>query len=320
MKKIISFDKELDFPSMIGEVTSISLDNTLEFIDNQTASGKFIISGTYKMTEASALEEDFNFEIPVEINLTETLDLTSTKIAIDNFNYEIVNDDILKCNIDVLIEGIEEIILTNNLENDEELTMSLEEEKINKEVEKLEEKIEKERIEEEVIAKKIVLEEKSNSIDLRECDGDPKDMKEIEVIDAIADKKDINEIKLKESEIKSDDKVVSQENNFENLEENMKQKLYQKEEEMNIKEVNIKNTKKEKRDTTDTDNNIGSLFQAFENSEETFTTYSVYILRKEDTIEKILDMYSVTREELSDYNDLSNLEIGSKIVIPTCNE
>lgn len=317
MKKIISFDKELDFPSMIGEITSISLNNNLEFVDNQTAGGKFIISGTYKMTEASALEEDFNFEIPVEINLTETLDLTSTKIAIDNFNYEIVNDDILKCNIDVLIEGIEEIILTNELESEEEITNSIEE-KINKEQEEKDEDIK-----EDVIAKKVVLEElnqKSKSMDLRECDGDPKSMKEIEVIDAIADKKDINEIELKESEIKDEDKSIFKENNVENLEDNINQKFYQKEEEVNMKEINIKKIKKEKKDTNDTDNNIGSLFQAFENSEETFTTYSVYILRKEDTVEKILDMYNVTREELSDYNDLSNLEIGSKIVIPRCNE
>ena len=66
--------------------------------------------------------------------------------------------------------------------------------------------------------------------------------------------------------------------------------------------------------------NISSLFQVFENSEETFTTYSVYIMRREDSIEKILDTYNVTREELSEYNDLSNLEIGSKIIIPNCNE
>ena len=67
-------------------------------------------------------------------------------------------------------------------------------------------------------------------------------------------------------------------------------------------------------------NNISSLFQVFENSEETFTTYSVYIIRKEDSIEKILDTYNVTKEELSEYNDLNNLEIGSKIIIPNCNE
>ena len=63
--------------------------------------------------------------------------------------------------------------------------------------------------------------------------------------------------------------------------------------------------------------NISSLFEAFSSTDETFKTYSVYILRREDTIETVLNKYSITREELSDYNDLENLEIGSKLVIPT---
>ena len=101
MKKIISFEKEIDFPSMIGEITSIALDHTLEFIDSNSIAGEFKISGTYKMTEASTLEEKFNYNIPVDITIVETFDLSSVKIFIDNFYYEIVNDDILKCNIDV---------------------------------------------------------------------------------------------------------------------------------------------------------------------------------------------------------------------------
>ena len=35
MKKIISFEKDITFPSMIGEITSISLDHSLKFIDNK---------------------------------------------------------------------------------------------------------------------------------------------------------------------------------------------------------------------------------------------------------------------------------------------
>ena len=39
-------------------------------------------------------------------------------------------------------------------------------------------------------------------------------------------------------------------------------------------------------------------------------------MRKEDTIETIMDKYKITKEQLSNYNDLDNLEIGSKVVIP----
>ena len=73
----------------------------------------------------------------------------------------------------------------------------------------------------------------------------------------------------------------------------------------------------EAKEETNPNNNISSLFEAFESTEETFKTYSVYILRQEDTIDTIMDKYKVTKEQLSEYNDLSNLEIGSKLVIPT---
>ena len=63
--------------------------------------------------------------------------------------------------------------------------------------------------------------------------------------------------------------------------------------------------------------NVGSLFSSFKDSDESFATYSVYIVRQNDTVELIMDKYQVTREELENYNDLSNLSIGSKIIVPT---
>ncbi len=99
----------------------------------------------------------------------------------------------------------------------------------------------------------------------------------------------------------------------------------EKKEEINIEENNNIITKEELKneeedDTVEEDKNISSLFETLSTSEETFTTYSIYILRKEDTIEKIMDKYKITKEELSDYNDLNNLEIGSKVIIPSTNE
>lgn len=271
MKKIVSFEKELDFPSMIGEIMSISLDHTLQFTDNSSASGEFIVSGTYKMTEASTIEEKFNYPIPALITLTEKLDLDSAKITINDFSYEIVNDDILKCTIDVMVEGTEEI----DLEEKEEV---------------LEEKEEKEELE---------IEEIIRDDQVRECDGSPKEEKEIEVEEIIETN---NEIVMPEAELTSHNSAVIEKIDKEESEYDMTNK-----EEKTV-------------DKLETSTNISSLFQVFENSEETFTTYSVYIVRKEDTLDKILDQYKVTKEELSDYNDLSNIEIGSKLIIPTCND
>lgn len=107
MKKIISFKKELEFSSMIGEVTAISLDDNLKFVDESNITGEFTVSGKYKLTEASRIEDDFSFKIPAEIILNEKLDLKTTKIEIADFYYEIENDDTMVCYIDVKVEGLE---------------------------------------------------------------------------------------------------------------------------------------------------------------------------------------------------------------------
>lgn len=109
MKKTISVNKNVEFPTMIGEITAISLDQNLKFTDQSNINGDLIVYGKYKMTEASIIEEDFEYKIPIEILLTEKLVLNTTKIEIDDFYYEIENDDSLKCYIDIKIEGIEEI-------------------------------------------------------------------------------------------------------------------------------------------------------------------------------------------------------------------
>lgn len=253
MKKIISFEKEIAFSSMIGEVTSIALDHTLKFTDSSSVNGNFVISGTYKMTEASTLEEKFSYEIPTEIDLSERLDLETCKISIDDFTYEVVNEDTLKCNIDVLVEGVEEVVLE---EDDVE-----------------------------------VLDD-----DERECDGDKKEDKEIE----IPIKEDIKDLNTDvEREEVDDDKSVEEVVTINKIDEKVKEE----------KEANDNNS-----------SDIGSLFASLDSAEETFTTYSVYIFRREDTLDKVLDKYKITREELCEYNDLDNLEIGSKLIIPSTNE
>ena len=109
MKKIISFEKQITFPSMIGEITTLDLEHNLNFIDNSNIEGELLLKGKYKLTEASRLEEEFSYKIPVEVILTEKLDLNTTKIDIEDFNYEIENEDTMICKIDLKVEGVEVI-------------------------------------------------------------------------------------------------------------------------------------------------------------------------------------------------------------------
>ena len=53
---------------------------------------------------------------------------------------------------------------------------------------------------------------------------------------------------------------------------------------------------------------------------DTYLTYKVYIYKEEDTIEKVLSKYKITKDQLSDYNNLEDIMPGSKLVIPSSND
>ena len=114
MRKVISFDKKLEFKTMIGEVTSISLDPNLKFSDDNDITGELVISGKYKLTAASRLEEDFLFSLPLEIALSEQLEEETRNVYVDDFRYDVDNDDdSLNCHIDLVVEGVEKIEVEN---------------------------------------------------------------------------------------------------------------------------------------------------------------------------------------------------------------
>lgn len=240
MKKTVSFTKDLEFPMQIGEITQITLEDDLKFIDENNIEGKFLIAGKYKMTEASRLEEDFSFNLPVEISVTEKCDLDTCKISITDFNYEVVDEDILRANIDVLIEGVEVI----------------DEEEIN-----------------------------------RECDDDDDKEKEIpkkeEIIEPDFEEKVKKIDYIEEQEVVKNDKLKEQ------------PEIVEKEEKIEI------------------DPDTNSLFSNLNDDEDSFSTYSIYIMREGDTLEKVMEKYSVTKEKLEEYNDISTITLNSKIVIPS---
>lgn len=223
MKKMITLEKKLEFPTMIGEITSISLEHTLKFIDESNIEGSLIVSGKYKMTEASRLEEDYEYKIPVEIALTERIDLSTTKIEIADFTYDIENEDTMNCHIELSIEGLE-------------------------------------MIEEELI--------EEDSKESRECDGDPSSEKEIE-------------IPKKEELIERMDTIPEQKDLLEETK---------------------------------------TLFSNLEDDEDSFGTFIVYIVRQNESINEIIEKYHVSIEEVEKYNDIKNIEIGTKLLIPLPHE
>ena len=107
MRQTIPFKKDITFKTKIGELTAIALDNDLILKGEDLITGNFYISGTYKMLESSTLEEEYSYKIPCEIAISDEYDAYNAEIDIDDFYYEIINDEVLRVNIVVVINNLE---------------------------------------------------------------------------------------------------------------------------------------------------------------------------------------------------------------------
>lgn len=67
----------------------------------------------------------------------------------------------------------------------------------------------------------------------------------------------------------------------------------------------------------ETEESIKSIISGMK--EDSYYKYKVYIMRKEDTIESIAIKYNVTLDILKEYNNIEEVNIGDKIVIPYIN-
>lgn len=62
---------------------------------------------------------------------------------------------------------------------------------------------------------------------------------------------------------------------------------------------------------------IKPIFETFDPKNETYVTYNVHIVRNEENIDSICLKYNVTKEELSNYNDIKEIKLGDKLIVPT---
>lgn len=59
-----------------------------------------------------------------------------------------------------------------------------------------------------------------------------------------------------------------------------------------------------------------NLFENMDNS-DTYVTYYVYVVKEDDTLEKVLTKYQVTKEEVALYNNIEEVKPGTKLIIPS---
>lgn len=278
MKQVVPFKKDIIFKSKISEITSISLEHSLE-VDEDMVSGDFIISGDYKMTEASVNKEPFSYNLPFDIALDDRYDTSNLKVEIEDFYYEIINDDILRVNIEVSLDGLED----KPFRVEEEIIDFNDDEEVNEKDEELDS------ITSTIEELKKELDEKNNNLYNLEKIMKEKDVEHKLELDKLNDE-------LNSAEERND--------NIEVIDMNKE----------DINEIPIM-TAQNSESMVDT-KEIKSLFSNL-SEEETFSTYHVYIMREDDTIENVITKYNVTKEILSNYNDLENIKLGDKIIIPS---
>ena len=240
MKIIIPFKKEVVFKDNISEITSISLEHELN-ISDYLVKGNFLITGEYKVSDASSTVLPFNLDLPIALSIEDRYDTDKAVCDIDDFYYEIINDRKLSISIDISVDKLSE-----------------------KEITETDKVIE-------------VLEDNEGS------DNRCMDMEDDTISDNISETLETKrEVKEEISEVKDDNR------------EGIDKKIDKAE------EVNKK---------------IKTLFNTNSDTEE-YITYQIYIIREGDTVDSIIAKYDIDVESLKEYNDISDLKIGDKVIIP----
>ena len=137
---IVPYEKEIVFNTKIKEICSISLEYEANVLDEEL-SGDFILVGDYKIHELSVNKEPFKYRIPFSIELSDNIIRDSIKHDINNFTYEIIDDDTLKVNIEfnITYEVVEDKIKEEEKLEKQENT--LEEKELKEDSEESEERI-----------------------------------------------------------------------------------------------------------------------------------------------------------------------------------
>ena len=131
LKEIIPFEKEIKFDSKIAQIENISLEH-FEDLDKEDIEGYFLVSGEYKVHQISVNLEKFEKKIPFNIEVTDNIIRDSIKFDIDEFSYDIKDNDTLLVKIDLAFNY-------ELKEDEEELTRLIEIEENNEEKDKTEE-------------------------------------------------------------------------------------------------------------------------------------------------------------------------------------
>ncbi len=227
MNCIIPFTKDIKFKSNIAEILSISLEH--DYTANpEEILGNFIVSGDFKSHEVSINKEHFEHVLPFSVNLTTKIDTDSVDFEIEDFTYDVIDNDTLRVNIEYSINADE-------------------------------------------VKEEIFEPTTEESLD--------------NLLDEIEDER--------KSTVEEEEKTIE------------------------IEPKKSKNDKEDDRLNEDTQNTI---LNSINETEDNYVTYNIHIMQESDTLESICLKYNTSQSILSEYNDLSTLTMGDKIIIPNIDE
>lgn len=94
----IPFNKVIPFKTSIAEILSISLEKDVSINDTELL-GDFIVTGEYKNLDVNVDTMPFEHVIPFKVELENNIILDTLNYDIEDFSYEIIDNDSLKVNI-----------------------------------------------------------------------------------------------------------------------------------------------------------------------------------------------------------------------------
>ena len=249
-------------------------------VENELLKGNFIISGDFKSHEVSINKEAFSYILPFEISLSENIDEQSLEFMIEDFTYEVLANNILRVNIDFNVIG------------------SVKEE---------EPKLERDFIKPDGIP--LINKEPKEVPD--ECLTKPLTTP-LEDIDLIKNTREPNMNLPEENETnipEVNEKVIA--NN---------EKIISNPDANTLKEVKEENDIIIESVKPDALNPETTILNEVKTSSNDFATYHIHLVSDGETIETICTMYNSNMNILSEYNEISNLNPGDKLIIPEQNE
>ena len=111
----IPFENEIEFKTNISEITKMSLEHDFN-INEGSVLGNFYISGEYRSHPVSVNTDPFSYTLPFTVELSDDIDLNTIEFNIEDFSYDVVDNNKLKVNIEYSVKGDVKELDTNPLD------------------------------------------------------------------------------------------------------------------------------------------------------------------------------------------------------------